>query len=202
MVYLFGASGHGLVIHDILQCNDIELYAYVDDNPQESTQNGIWVMHSRDFDPKPGDKMVIGIGVNRNRKRVAESWLVEYLTAIHPKSVVSKRAELGPGTVVMAGAVINIGSVVGKHAIVNTGACIDHECHISDYVHVAPNATLCGNVTVGEGAYIGAGAVVIQGITLGKWCTVGAGAVVREDVPENAVVVGNPARVIRTEVNI
>jgi acetyltransferase EpsM len=199
MVYLFGASGHGLVIHDILQCNDIELQAYIDDNPRESTQNGIWVMHSSDFDPKPGDQMVIGIGVNKNRKRVAESWMVEYLTAVHPKSAVSKRATLGAGTVVMAGAVVNIGSVVGQHVIVNTGACVDHECHLGDYVHVAPNATLCGNVTAGEGAYIGAGSVVIQGITLGKWCTIGAGAVVREDVPDGAVVVGNPARIIRIE---
>lgn len=199
MVYLFGASGHGLVIHDILQCNDVDLHAYVDDNPQISTQNGIWVMHSHDFDPKPGDQMVIGIGVNRNRKRVAESWQVEFLTAIHPKSTVSKRATLGAGTVVMAGAVVNIGSEVGQHVIVNTGACVDHECHLGDYVHVAPNATLCGNVTAGEGTYIGAGSVIIQGITLGKWCTIGAGAVVREDVPDGAVVVGNPARVIRLE---
>jgi sugar O-acyltransferase (sialic acid O-acetyltransferase NeuD family) len=199
MVYLFGASGHGLVVHDILECNDIELYAYVDDNPQASTQNGIWVMHSQDFDPKPGDQMVIGIGVNRNRKRVAKSWLVEYLTAVHPQSAVSKKATLDPGTVVMAGAVVNIGSVVGQHAIINTGACVDHECHLADYVHVAPNATLCGKVTVDEGAYIGAGAVVVQGIRLGKWCTVGAGAVVREDVPDGAVVVGNPARIIRME---
>lgn len=199
MVYLFGASGHGLVVHDILECNGIELYAYVDDNPRASTQNGIWVMKSEDFDPKPGDQMVIGIGVNRNRKRVAESWLVEFLTAVHPKSVVSKKAALGAGTVVMAGAVVNIGSEIGKHVIINTGACVDHECHLADYVHVAPNATLCGNVAVGEGAYIGAGAVVIQGVKLGKWCTVGAGAVVREDVPDGAVVVGNPARIIRVE---
>lgn len=199
MVYVFGASGHGLVIHDILACNNIELYAYVDDNPRESTQNGTWVMHSRDFDPKPGDQMVIGIGVNKNRKRVAESWLIDFLTAIHPKSVVSTGAKLGPGTVVMAGAVVNIGTVTGKHVIINTSASVDHECILGDYVHVAPNATLCGNVTAGEGATIGAGAVVIQGVTLGNWCTVGAGAVVREDVPDGAVVVGNPARIIRTE---
>ncbi len=199
MIYVFGASGHGLVIHDILECNNIQLDAYVDDHPQEATQHGIWVMHSRDFDPKPGDQMIIGIGVNKNRKRVSAAWVVDYLTATHPQSVVSKKAHLGPGTVVMPGAVVNIGSIAGQHVIVNTGACVDHECHLGDFVHVAPNATLCGNVTVGEGAYIGAGAVVIQGITLGKWCTVGAGAVVIEDVPDGAVVVGNPARVIRTE---
>ena len=50
---------------------------------------------------------------------------------------------------------------------------------------------------VGRGASIGAGAVIMCGVTIGPWAMVGAGAVVLEDVPEGAVVVGNPARIIK-----
>jgi acetyltransferase-like isoleucine patch superfamily enzyme len=54
-----------------------------------------------------------------------------------------------------------------------------------------PAATL-----VRYGASIGAGAVVLPGLTIGRWAMVGAGAVVTRDVPEQGLVVGNPARLI------
>ena len=49
-------------------------------------------------------------------------------------------------------------------------------------------------VSVGEGASIGAGAVVVAGVTVGRWALIGAGAVVTRDVPDYALVIGNPAR--------
>jgi acetyltransferase EpsM len=56
---------------------------------------------------------------------------------------------------------------------------------------------LAGNVVVGEGAHIGIGAAVIQNVKIGKWATIGGGAVIIRDVPDYAVVVGNPGRVIK-----
>jgi acetyltransferase EpsM len=62
-----------------------------------------------------------------------------------------------------------------------------------------PRVVLCGNVSVGEGTLIGAGATVIPGIKIGKWVTIGAGAVVVKDIPDYAVAVGNPAKVIKVK---
>ena len=93
--------------------------------------------------------------------------------------------------------VVNADVTIGKHCILNSGSIIEHDCVLSDYVHISPNASLAGNVSVGEGTQIGIGASVIQGITIGKWVTIGAGAVIIEDVPDFAVVVGNPGRVIK-----
>jgi acetyltransferase EpsM len=56
---------------------------------------------------------------------------------------------------------------------------------------------LCGTVKVGEGTLIGARAIVIPGKKIGKWVTIGAGSVVVKDIPDYAVAVGNPARVIK-----
>lgn len=67
---------------------------------------------------------------------------------------------------------------------------------IEDFVHISPNAALAGNILVKKGAHIGIGANIIQGITIGENAVVGAGAVVLNDVPDQAVVVGSPARVI------
>ena len=74
---------------------------------------------------------------------------------------------------------------------------MEHDCKISDFAHISPNAALAGNVEVGEGTHVGIGASVIQGIKIGKWATIGAGAVVIKDVPDFAVVVGSPARIIK-----
>jgi acetyltransferase-like isoleucine patch superfamily enzyme len=52
--------------------------------------------------------------------------------------------------------------------------------------------------TVRRGATIGAGAVILPGITIGEEAMIGAGSVVTKDVPSRAVVVGNPARIVRT----
>jgi acetyltransferase EpsM len=68
---------------------------------------------------------------------------------------------------------------------------------VEDFVHISPNAALAGNVHVGEGTQIGIGATVMQNIRIGKWVMVGAGAVIIRDVPDYAVVVGNPGRIIK-----
>ena len=62
---------------------------------------------------------------------------------------------------------------------------------------MSPNVSLAGNVTIGEGSHIGIGSCVIQGIKIGKWATIGAGAVIIKDVPDYAVVVGNPGTIIK-----
>ena len=85
-----------------------------------------------------------------------------------------------------------------KHCIVNTGATVDHDCELQDYVHISPNATLCGNVFVGEGTHIGAGSVVLPGVKIGKWSVIGAGSVVAKDIPDRMLAVGNRCKIVKT----
>jgi sugar O-acyltransferase (sialic acid O-acetyltransferase NeuD family) len=101
------------------------------------------------------------------------------------------------GSVIFHGAIVQANSKIGRHVIVNTGAQIDHDCLVEDYAHIAPGAILCGTIQVGEGALIGAGATVVPGIRIGRWATVGAGAVVTQHVPDHAVVVGVPAKIVK-----
>ena len=68
---------------------------------------------------------------------------------------------------------------------------------IHDFCHIAINAALAGGVVVGEGSLIGAGSIILPEVSIGKWAIIGAGAVVTKDVPDYAVVYGNPAKIIR-----
>ena len=79
----------------------------------------------------------------------------------------------------------------------NTGAVVDHECEIGNGTHLMGGCYLAGRVKIGNFSSIGATATILPDIKVGKFSIIGAGAVVTKDVPDNAVVVGNPAKFLR-----
>jgi sugar O-acyltransferase (sialic acid O-acetyltransferase NeuD family) len=198
-MYLFGASGHAKVIIDSLKASGKEVSGLFDDNPEVKELLEYPVFGSFDENRLVDNELIVSVGLNHIRKKIVEKLPenIRYGKAIHPSAIISEYASLGVGTVVMQGAVIQSSVSIGKHCIINTTASVDHDCIIDDYVHISPNATLCGAVSVGEGSQVGAGAVVIPGIKIGKWSLVAAGAVVMRDVPDNVLVLGNPARVVK-----
>lgn len=191
---LYGASGHAKVIIDILEANGIIIDYIVDDNPLIKGLLGYEVRR----DSGVYNEAIIAIGSNEIRRKIVQSITVDrYVTAIHPTAIVSPRAAMGCGTVVMQGAIIQSSAHINDHCIINTGASVEHDCVVSDFVHVAPHATLAGNVHVGEGTWIGAGTVVRQGVSIGAGCMIGAGSVVVKNIPDNVVAYGNPCRIVR-----
>lgn len=103
---------------------------------------------------------------------------------------------------------------IGKRVFVNSNILLMARggIVIEDDVQIAANVQLltnnhdpynrsiltCKPIYVRKGAWIGAGATVVPGIEIGKHAIVGAGSVVTKDVPDYAVVVGNPAKQIKT----
>lgn len=199
-MYLYGASGHAKVIIDSLKASGKQISGLFDDNPEVKELLEYYVFGSFDKIRLGDEELIISVGLNHIRKKIVEKLPenTRYGNAIHPSAIISEFASIGEGTVVMQGAVIQSSVSIGKHCIINTTASVDHDCIIDDYVHISPNATLCGAVSVGEGSQVGAGAVVIPGLKIGMWSLVAAGAVVMNDVPDNVLVLGNPARVVKT----
>lgn len=194
-MYLYGASGHGKVIAEIAEENNVLIEAFIDQNILIKDLLGYKVIHSV---PQENVDALISIGNNFTRKSIADSNpALRFISLIHPKSVISRKSTVDVGTVVMGGVTINPETKIGKHCIINTNSSIDHDCIIEDFVHISPNAALAGDVQIGEGTHIGIGANIIQGIKIGKWCTIGAGAVIIKDIPDGATVVGNPGRIIK-----
>lgn len=194
---LFGASGHAKVIIDILEKEGVTVEFLVDANAEIKEVQSYEVKHEDDFLASSGDEIIVSIGSNRIRREVVHLLKADFGWAIHPSVILGDDVTIGQGTVVMAGAIVNSSSTIGNHAIVNTCAVIDHDCELMDFVHISPNATLCGGIIVGEGTHIGAGATIIPNLKIGEWAIIGAGSVVISDVPDYAVVVGNPGRIIK-----
>lgn len=202
-MYLYGTGGIAIVAAEVLLEQNIPVDGFYDDDPQRIDFLGKPVYPGLSRDPhlqlSPQAEHLVCIGNNRLRQSLVARLDPVLGTAIHPSALVSRTARIGAGTLVFQGSRVQAAARLGRAVIVNTGGSIDHECVIGDFAHVAPNVTLCGYVQVGEGANIGAGSVVIPSVRIGRWATVGAGTVVIRDVPDHAVVVGNPARIIRYE---
>lgn len=122
----------------------------------------------------------------------------EPLTLSHERAWVARSAQLEKGCQILAMAAICEHVQLDRFCIVNTNASVDHDCHIGKGVHVMPGATIAGCVHVGDYATIGSNATILPRIRIGTAAIVGAGAVVTRDVPERAVVMGIPARHVRS----
>lgn len=207
-VVIWGASGHALVVADILRLRgEYELMGFLDDvhiERQGEILCGLPILGGQEqldvFLQQGIRHLIFGFGNCSKRLNLACKVLAKgfnLATAIHPQSIIATDARIGQGTVIVAGAVVNPASCIGENVILNTCSSVDHGCVIGNGVHISPGAHLAGKVHVGEGAWIGIGATVIDGIHIGARAIIGAGAVVVRDIPEGVVAYGTPARVIR-----
>ena len=124
---------------------------------------------------------------------------------IEPGAIIREQVQTGDRAVIMMGAIINIGAVVGEGSMIDMGAVLGGRATVGRNCHIGAGAVLAGviepasakPVTIGDGTLVGANAVVIEGVQVGRNCVVAAGAVVIDDVPDNMVVAGCPAKIIK-----
>lgn len=196
---ILGAGGHGAVVAEGAQLAGWILEGFYDDDAAAVLFGGVRRLGAIGDFAARGDEMreaIVGVGLLEARRRVIEKIgaRARWANVIHPRAIVSERAEIGDGAFVGPGAIVNPRTRMGMHAIINSGAIVEHDCVIGVNAHVAPGAVLCGGVRVGDGTLIGAGARVTPGVKIGAGCVVGAGSVVVRDVGDGATVMGNPAR--------
>ena len=209
ILIITGASGHGLVVHDIVvQTGRFEVVGFLDSGKPEGFQHaglkvlgpveavaGLLLKHNF-------SECIVAVGHNAVRRgcvdRISSTCpTINFPVVVHPSAVVAPGVVLGEGTVVMAGVVINPGCVIGRHCIINTGSSLDHDSRMEDYASLAPGVVTGGNVKIGHGTAICLGANIINGIHIGSDVVVGAGALVMHDLCDECVAYGSPARRIR-----
>jgi len=197
---IFGAAGHARSIADVVARLGGSVIAVV------GQPDRAWTVpvlgrddEGLDLAVREGHLVALGIGSNSTRATVlarCRARGVSMPAIVAATATVAADSSLGLGTVVLEHAHVGPSSRVGDGVIVNTAAIVEHDCAVSNLVHLGPGSTALGGVRIGESAMIGSAACLLPGIIVGAYATVGSGSVVHIDVPERMTVVGVPARVI------
>ena len=202
-IVVIGYSGHAYVAAEILIEQGFNLDFYTDQKELTYNPYGLkYLGFEADHDFQGWElnfSYVLGIGNNRLREKTAKI-VVDHdkplQKVISNSSSISKTAHIGNGVFVSRGVLVNALAQIEDYAILNTGCIIEHECIINCAAHIGPGAVLAGDVSIGRRTFVGANAVIKQGVKIGDDVVIGAGSVIITDTPNNANVVGNPARMI------
>ncbi len=205
---IIGAGGHAREVLDVFEKNNeiIKLFFFDDistDLPQNLygkyaiLRNTIEVKNL--FTTDPG--FVLGIGNPVIRLKMANKFSDlggELCSIISSKAVIgSRNVNLASGLNIMHGVIITNDITIGKGTLINANTTIHHNVRIGEYCEISPLCSLTGGVTVGDFSFIGSGVTVIPKVKIGNNCNIGAGSTVINDIPDNSLAVGVPAKVIK-----
>ena len=207
---IFGAQGFAKEVLEILYQNkyakEIAFYDDINNDIGGKLYKQFKIIRSeaeaKDFFNKNGTFYTIGIGDPNLRKEIYKKFSalggVMYSTISTESSIGSFETYIGIGCNILPGVRISNNVSIGKGCIIYYNSIIAHDTTIGDFVEVSPSANILGRVKVSNYTHIGANATILPDITIGKNSKIGAGSVVTKDIPDNVLVVGTPAKIIKS----
>lgn len=207
LIYIFGAGGRGREIEDVVADGVIsEAYkfaGFLDDYAEGTSQSGSKIFQFGAVEIA-AHKVVIGIGepsvrLSMYKKVIAAG--AQLLTVASRKSNVSERAVVGRGVIISPFVSIQGDAVIGDNVDLNTGSIVGHDVRICDNSVISSQVNLGGGVRLGNCCYVGMGTLIKEGLSIGEGSIIGMGSVVYDDIPEGVIALGNPARVVKRNVD-
>lgn len=208
-IYIIGAGGFGREVAQTIAAINKEgeprwrIAAFVDDDENKhGSINGIDVINSQEFKElckAERKSAIIAIGTPEFKKKLASEFdvYVNWENIIHPLTSVSEFAEIGVGNVFQAFSMVAPNVTIGNHCCVNTRSGIGHDAVVGDYVSIMSICDITGGCRLGDRVYVATTVSIIPEIVVGEGAYICAGSVVFKDVPQNAKMMGNPARQIK-----
>ena len=209
-IAIFGVGGFGREVLALIQdINKVEpqwnIVGFFDDGYEKGVMiNGYPNLGNTDDlnDWSTPINLAVSIGSPVVKKKILDKItnpLVDYPTLIHPSVWIGNEefVEIGKGCIVCAGNLITTNIKMGDFVILNLACTVGHDTIIKDYAAFMPSVNISGEVTIGEGVYVGTGAKIINQLEVGEYTVVGAGAVVAKTLPAHCTAVGVPAKAIK-----
>ena len=207
---IIGAKGFAKEVLEILikkkENQNIAFFDNINNDIGDMMYNKFPILHSfeevESFFHKTGNEFTIGIGNPKLRYKLYQQFIKlggVFTSLIDPLSNIgSIEVIIGDGCNILSGVNISNSVSIGKGCIIYYNSVITHDCVISNFVEISPLVSILGRVKVGEFSQIGANSTILPDVTIGRNVIIGAGSVVTKDVPDNRLVVGVPARIIKT----
>ena len=197
---ILGCGGHSKVVTDVAEEIGFKNISYLDKFNKNREFLGRTII-SYELENYTG-YFFVAIGDNHKRELIFNEFQNKNkrsnpISLIHPSSTISKRCSIGKGTIVMPNCVINSCSDIAEGVIINTKASVDHDNYLMSFSSLAPGVCTGGNVSIGKRSAISIGATIKHGIKIGYDVVVGANSLVMNDIENNQVAYGTPAKFIR-----
>ncbi len=200
-------------IFDLIHCNDgrvYKLYKNVKDIQHdrvlpfekrvEQLGYACQVYDSMDnFEHEPDCEYVLGTTSVQKHvliRMLKEHYPIKVATLIHPSVILGSHVHIGEGVLVNGLVVIAPNVVLDDFCVVNRAVSIGHDVTIGKYTRVGPSVSIGGSTKIGDKCSIGIGACILEHLHVGDRCVVGASSVVTKDLPEGAVAIGMPAKIM------
>lgn len=197
---ILGCEGQAKVATDIAEAIGFQDISYED--PYRDADTFLDRKVFKSVKENYSQYFIVAIGNNFLRERVSNQFLVDNKKAqninlIHPSSIISNRFSMGNGNIIMPLCVINSSTKIGDGVIINTKSSVDHDNHLMSFSSLAPGVTTGGNVSIGKRTAISIGTTIKHGVRIGSDVVVGASSLVMNDINNNLVSYGTPAKFIR-----
>lgn len=187
-IYIYGASGHGLVCADVAMSLGYEECVFLDDSKGKKFESSL-----------PKYDIFIAIGNNEIRKKlfyqISQSGF-KIVNLIHKSAIISQSADIAEdaGILIMPYVVVNAKAKIEKGVILNTSSVIEHECVVGEFSHISVGAKCAGNVKIGKNCFLGISSCVLPNLSLADDSILGGGATLVKSQSEKGVFVGVPAK--------
>jgi len=147
------------------------------------------------------NRFTIGIGNPYLRKRICDKFTAiggKLVSTISNDSKIGTfETSLGIGCNVLHGVIISNSTTVGMGCIIYFNSILTHDCVLGDFVEVSPSVNILGRSKIDSYTQIGSNSTILPDLEIGKNVVIGAGSIVTKNVPDNKLVYGNPAKIIK-----
>ncbi|EGK8212107.1 UDP-N-acetylbacillosamine N-acetyltransferase [Campylobacter coli] len=187
-IYIYGASGHGLVCADVAMSLGYKECIFLDDFKGKKFEISL-----------PKYDVFIAIGNNEIRKKlfnqISDSGF-KIVNLIHKSTIISQSVDIAEdaGILIMPYVVVNARAKIEKGVILNTSSVIEHECIVGEFSHISVGAKCAGNVKIGKNCFLGINSCVLPNLSLADDSILGGGATLVKSQSEKGVFVGVPAK--------
>ncbi|MEQ3162215.1 NeuD/PglB/VioB family sugar acetyltransferase [Parabacteroides goldsteinii] len=202
---IVGAGGMGRSVYNTaLQCcgcgKDYKIKGFIDDDLNALNQYVGYppiVGKISDYCIHENEIFISALGNVISKKKCIESLLergAEFITLVHPTTLINCNAQLGKGCLVDSFSVIGADTTIGDFVVIGVGTVVGHDVEIGNWSRIDGNVTLVGGVKLGEEVCVHTGAIINHKVSLGDRSCVGAGSFVIRKVQAGTTVFGNPAK--------
>ncbi len=204
---IYGASGLGREVLELAKAiNEKEKrwqkFVFIDDGDVPSVVDGCDV-YKYDVAKKLFDtnlQIAMGIGEPITREKLFKKIKadnIETPVLIHPDVHVPETTIIGEGVIIQSSCFISVGVNIKDYVYIQPKCAIGHDCVLNEGCIISSFDSIAGAVEIGKCTYIGMSSSVRELVKIGDYSVIGMGSVVFKDVPDEVIVMGNPARAMK-----